>query len=59
MSGHLETKLVRVYKLSARQAYYLVEAGYDRPSKIVAASDAQLLEVQGIGPAAVLLLRRQ
>lgn len=54
----LEGKLQRRYKISARQAYNLVAAGYTRPKEIAAASDAALLEVQGIGPAALQKLRR-
>ena len=51
-------RLKKVFGVSTMQARALVEAGFDMPRKIKAASDQELLDVRTIGEAALAQLRR-
>lgn len=52
-------KLMKLYRLSPTLAQALVEAGYDRPSRIRKAKESDLTKARGIGPATAKRLKEK
>ena len=59
MKGMIAQKLAIRYRIDLSLAMALVEAGFDKPNKIVAAKQSELEKVAGVGPATAQKLKER